>query len=208
MKTFIKNLLLLPALIACLGLIPAGRVRAQTFTTLHNFTATSGASPYNNSDGSNPDAGLILSGNTLYGTASVGGSSGNGTVFAVKTDGTGFTTLHSFSALTSITYGTNGDGRYPRAGLILSGNTLYGTASSGGSSGFYGTAFRVNTNGTGFANLHNFTSPSGSGGLYGTNSDGALPYGGLILSGVWRRQFRSWHGIQVRHRRHGFYTLA
>jgi uncharacterized delta-60 repeat protein len=183
MKTFIKNLLLLPALIACLGLIPAGRVRAQTFTTLHNFTATSGASPYNNSDGSNPDAGLILSGNTLYGTASVGGSSGNGTVFAVKTDGTGFTTLHSFSALTSITYGTNGDGRYPRAGLILSGNTLYGTASSGGSSGFYGTAFRVNTNGTGFANLHNFTSPSGSGGLYGTNSDGALPYGGLILSG-------------------------
>ena len=40
---------------------------------------------------------LILSGNTLYGTASSGGSSGDGTVFAVNTDGTGFTTLHSFT---------------------------------------------------------------------------------------------------------------
>ena len=49
-----------------------------------------------NSDGANPYAGLILSGNTLYGTASDGGSSGNGTVFAVNTDGTGFTNLHSF----------------------------------------------------------------------------------------------------------------
>ena len=28
-----------------------------------------------------------------------GGSSGNGTVFAVNTDGTGFTNLHSFTAL-------------------------------------------------------------------------------------------------------------
>ena len=41
-------------------------------------------------------SGLILSGNTLYGTARSGGSSGNGTVFALNTDGTGFTNLHSF----------------------------------------------------------------------------------------------------------------
>ena len=52
-----------------------------------------------------------------------GGSSGNGTVFAVNTDGTGFTNLHSFYCC------TNSDGAYPYAGLILSGNTLYGTAS-------------------------------------------------------------------------------
>ena len=51
------------------------------------------------SDGSYPYAGLILSGNTLYGTTIDGGSSGNGTVFAVNTDGTGFTNLHSFTAL-------------------------------------------------------------------------------------------------------------
>ena len=74
MKTYIINLFLLPALVAGLGLIPAGRATAQTFTNLHSF---------NYSDGVRPTAGLILSGNTLYGTAIVGGSSGQGTVFSL-----------------------------------------------------------------------------------------------------------------------------
>src|SRR6266478_5688774 len=84
-----------PALIAVLNLITVCRMTAQTFTTLHSFTATSTNSSghYTNSDGSSPCAGLILSGNTLYGTAAYGGSPGYGTVFAVNTDGTGFTTL-------------------------------------------------------------------------------------------------------------------
>jgi uncharacterized repeat protein (TIGR03803 family) len=99
MKTYIKNLLLLPALIAGLGLIPTGRMTAQTFTNLHTFTATSGSPPYGNSDGARPYAGLISSGNIVYGTAQDGGSSGNGTVFAVNINGTGFTNLHSFKAL-------------------------------------------------------------------------------------------------------------
>ncbi len=86
-------------------------------------------------------------------------------MFAVNTNGTGFTTLYSFSAL-----GTNSDGTGPYGGLILSGNTLYGTAYAGASLGF-GTVFAVNTDGTGFRNLHSFTW-----------SDGALPYGGLVLS--------------------------
>src|SRR5260370_34822433 len=55
------------------------------FTTLYNFTG--------GSDGANPTAGVILSNNTLYGTASVGGGSGAGTVFAVNSDGTGFSNL-------------------------------------------------------------------------------------------------------------------
>jgi uncharacterized repeat protein (TIGR03803 family) len=164
MKTYIINLFLLPLLIAGLGLIPASRVTAQTFTTLHSFTATTSDYPYINSDGAYPFAGLILSGNTLYGTAHGGGSLGWGTVFAVHTDGTGFTTLHNF---------TGGDDGYgPRAGLILSSNTLYGTAAEGGSPGD-GTVFAVHTDGTGFTTLHNFTG----------GSDGFLPVAGLILSG-------------------------
>src|SRR5665213_136629 len=178
MKTKIKNLFLLPALIAGLNLIPAGRVTAQTFTTLHTFTATD-FNTGTNSDGATPIGGLILSGNTLYGTAAGGGSSGNGTVFAVQTNGTGFTNLYSFTA-TSGGYSTNSDGAYPRAGLILSGNTLYGTAEGGGSSG-NGTVFAVSTNGTGFTNLYSFTALSD--GYYGTNSDGTIPEAGLILSG-------------------------
>ena len=94
------------------------------FTNLYSFTG--------GSDGANPFAGLILSSNTLYGTASDGGSSYNGTIFAINTDGTGFTTLWNFTG--------GSDGAGPWAGLILSSNTLYGTAQEGGSSG-WGTVF-------------------------------------------------------------------
>ena len=69
MKTCIRNPFPLPALIAVLGLILAGRVAAQTFTTLHNFVG---------SDGENPQAGLIISGNTLYGACDSGGGAGIG----------------------------------------------------------------------------------------------------------------------------------
>ena len=169
MNTFNKNLFLLPALLAVLSLLPAGRVTAQTFTTLYYFTATHTNSfgVYTNGDGANPQAGLmILSGNTLYGTAYQGGSSGRGTVFAVNTDGTGFTNLHSLGG---------SDGAQPRAGLLLSGSTLYATTA--------GTVFAVNTDGTGFTNLHSFAATSiNSSGVY-TNSDGAYPRGELILSG-------------------------
>src|SRR5216683_597415 len=125
MKTGYKDLFVLPVLIAGLALIPVGRVTAQTFTTLHSFTG---------SDGANPSAGLITnsSGNTLYGTAGGGGSSGPSTVFAVRTDGSGFTNLHRFTPI-SAPYYTNSDGAVPLAGLILTGNTLYGTADLGGS---------------------------------------------------------------------------
>jgi uncharacterized repeat protein (TIGR03803 family) len=143
------------------------------FTNLHSFTAThtNSAGVYTNSDGADPEGGLVLSGNTLFGAARYGGSSGAGTVFAINTNGTGFTILHSFTAGV-VYYGTNSDGANPAAGLILSGNTLYGTASAGGNSG-HGTLFAIKTDGTGFTNLHSF-----SGG-----SDGANPQAGLVLSG-------------------------
>jgi uncharacterized repeat protein (TIGR03803 family) len=155
------------------GTVFAVNTDGTGFRTLHSFTA--GAS-----DGAWPN-GLILSGNTLYGTANQGGISGSGTVFAFNTDGTGFTTLHSFAALAFNSSGnyTNSDGSGPSAGLILSGNTLYGTANGGGSSG-NGTVFAVNTDGSGFTNLYNFTPASGPS---STNSDGVYPVGGLILSG-------------------------
>src|SRR5208282_3069976 len=84
---------------------------------------------------------LILSGGTLFGTAQYGGTNGYGAVFAVNTNGSNFTTLYSFTA-TSGSNHTNGDGAYPYAGLILSGNTLYGTAVGGGSGG-NGTVFSL-----------------------------------------------------------------
>jgi uncharacterized repeat protein (TIGR03803 family) len=206
MKMRIKYPFLLTALITWLGLIPAGQVRAQSFTTLYSFTAKDGAginglilsgntlygtgvgtvfavntdgtgftnlySFTGGSDGANPSGSLIFSSNTVYGTAAFGGISqgvsGDGVVFKVNTDGTGFATLHSFTAQD---YGTNSDGAYPWAGLVLSGNTLYGTASHGGGSG-RGTVFAVNTDGTGFTTLYSFTG----------GGDGGEPAAGLILS--------------------------
>jgi uncharacterized repeat protein (TIGR03803 family) len=77
---------------------------------------------------------LVLSGSTLYGTTESGGGSGQGTVFKLNTDGTGYATLYSFTG--------GDDGANPQAGLILSDNTLYGTAQKGGSSG-QGTVFSL-----------------------------------------------------------------
>jgi uncharacterized repeat protein (TIGR03803 family) len=153
------------------GTVFAIQPDGASFTNLHALTASDGAEPY---------AALILSGDTLYGTTSgVGnyGTNGNGTVFAIKTNGTGYTNLYSFTALDR-TYYTNRDGQSPRGSLVLSGSTLYGTAIYGGSSG-KGTVFAVNTDGTGFTNLHSFNGPSGS----STNNDGNAPWGGLVLSG-------------------------
>jgi uncharacterized repeat protein (TIGR03803 family) len=99
-------------------------INGTGFTNLHHFTATSGAA-LTNSDGATPEGGLVLAGDTLFGTTYVGGSSGQGAIFAVNTDGTGFTNLHSFTAGTgSYPFITNSDGIRPESGLLLSGDTL------------------------------------------------------------------------------------
>jgi uncharacterized repeat protein (TIGR03803 family) len=74
----------------------ATHLPAQTFTTLHSFW-TSFAPSGSNSDGAYPVADLTLSGDTLYGTTGQGGSSNNGVIFAVNTDGSGFRILHDCS---------------------------------------------------------------------------------------------------------------
>jgi uncharacterized repeat protein (TIGR03803 family) len=145
------------------------------FTNLYSFTGTYG--------GWSPNPRLILSGNTIYGTMQDGGTNGTGFIFAINTDGTGFTDLYDFTGTPPRTI-TNSDGVDPDPGLVLSGNTLYGTTHGGGSSGS-GTVFAINTDGTGFTNLYNFTATQGvvpSSGE-GANSDGACPMGPLILSG-------------------------
>src|SRR5438552_195994 len=76
MKTGTKNLFLLTVLIAALGLIPAGRVTAQTFTTLHGFTVLEGAAPDDN---------LILWMNMLYGRQRTAAGRGDGARFSPLT---------------------------------------------------------------------------------------------------------------------------
>ena len=124
---------------------------------------------FNGSNGEMLEAGLTLSGSTLYGTAYYGGAgysgangSGDGTVFSLPITGGTPTVLVSFN-------GPNG--RYPSAGLILSGNTLYGTTENGGT---FGTVFSVPVTGGTPTVLASFTS---------NGIDGAWPSAGLTLSG-------------------------
>jgi uncharacterized repeat protein (TIGR03803 family) len=146
------------------------------FTRIHDFSASAydpSSGSETNGDGASPQAALVLSGNTLYGTASHGGSGGQGTVFKLGTNGSGFAVLHNF---------TNSDGSDPSAELMLSDRMLYGTTEAGGS-GNEGTVFQIGTDGTGFSTLHVFPATVSDGFGNYTNSDGAEPYGGLILSG-------------------------
>jgi uncharacterized repeat protein (TIGR03803 family) len=159
---------ILPWLVAVLSFLLPGLATAQTCTALYDFTATPSFIPRTNSDGSIPQAGLLLAGTTLYGSASGGGASGNGTLFKLNLDGSGFANLHNFTDSIS---GMNSDGYSPMSGLILSGNTLYGSANSGGTSGD-GTLFKINTDGSGFATLHNFI-----------GTDGRYLAAGLVVSG-------------------------
>jgi len=151
------------ALAAGLGIIASRPLAAQTFTTLYNFSTVAGVYRWSgtNNDGGVPVATLALSGNSLYGTAAVGGTTANGTVFAVNTDGSGFTNLHNFTG--------TGDGSSPYAPLISSGSVLYGTAYYGSSEGGgNGTVFSLNVDGTGFTNLATLGGPQGLT-LSGTN---------------------------------------
>ena len=130
------------------------------YQTLYSFGA-------NASDGIQPDAGLILSqdGSKLFGDTYQGGSSNEGTVFSIGTDGSGYQILHSFDG---------SDGYSPQGALALSpdGTTLFGMASQGGSG--IGTVFSIKTDGTGFQVLHNFGD--------GSNGDGTAPVGSLSFS--------------------------
>ncbi len=126
------------------------RVGPAGYADLYDFTGVNGATPY---------SGPVAAGNLLYGVTYQGGTNGAGTIFRLRTDGQDYANLYSFSPAS----GANTDGEHPYdfTGLILTGNTLYGTTSGGGRGG-QGTVFTLNTNGTGFTVLHSFAYTDGA----------------------------------------------
>ena len=88
-----------------------------------NGTLTTLAS-FDRANGSYPEGGVMLSGNTVYGTATGGGAYGDGAIFSVPTTGGNPTLIGSFN-------GVNGSAPY--GSLAMSGGFLYGTTYSGGS---------------------------------------------------------------------------
>ena len=142
------------------GTLFSMNIDGSGFGLLHSFTG--GAS-----DGYFPVGSLTLSDSKLYGMTQRGGSDGNGSLFSMNTDGSGYSLLHSFAGGTS-------DGASPHGSLTLTGSILYGMTAGGGSSNNPGVLFRMNADGSGYTLLHNFT---------GGATDGSNPSGSLTLSG-------------------------
>jgi uncharacterized repeat protein (TIGR03803 family) len=97
-------------------------------TVLHNFAAGT-------SDGENPSAGIVLdSAGNIYGTTTVGGAFGLGTVYRIGKKGKEIV-LHSFDGA---------DGQYPFGSLVQNPRTtvLIGTTQNGGTSGS-GTVWEI-----------------------------------------------------------------
>lgn len=130
------------------------------FAVLHSF---SGAS-----DGKYPMSGVIQgSDGALYGTASEGGATGNGTVFKLNTDGSGYVVLHQFA-------GAQTDGAFPLGELAedLGGNALFGTTYAGSSgTNNQGTIFKIGLDGGSYSTVYSFAYPSKA---------GAKPITGLV----------------------------
>jgi len=122
------------------------------------------------SDGENPQGGLILnpSGN-LYGTTTLFGPGGGGTVFELMPANDGFT----FSTLYGL--GSPGGGPMEKLTMDAAGN-LYGTTYAGGNY-FYGSVFKLTPSSGGwtYTSLHDFC----KGGL--PCSDGAHPISGIVI---------------------------
>lgn len=140
-----------------------------------NFVASHSFS--NAPNAANPQGELAAAGNGLFSTSFGGGSNGVGTVFVTQTNG-GVSVLRSFSGVYPHT-ATNSGGASPTALLAISGDKVYGTATAGGTAA-NGSIFSLTTNGATFSVLHNFSILDSQ---TGTNADGAVPWGGLILSG-------------------------
>ena len=115
-------------------------------------------------DGAQPLNGVVFdAAGNFYGTTSLGGADGSGTVFEVKRSGKKWieSVIHSFK------------GANPVAGVILDAHgNLYGTTSFGGPAGD-GVVFKLSRSGSGWKEtvLYDFLG----------GSDGQYPVGGLVF---------------------------
>jgi uncharacterized repeat protein (TIGR03803 family) len=119
---------------------------------------------------------LAVDNGVLYGSTTLGGASGLGTVFKLNEDGSGYTVLHHFN-------GTDGGG--PAYALMQgTDGALYGTTVGGGAGGV-GTVYKLHKDGSAYTVLHSFSTTGGDGqwphatlvrgcdgALYGTTLEG------------------------------------
>lgn len=139
---------------AVFGVDPDG----TDFTVLHTFSRT---------DGLTPRVAVTEGSDTrLYGVTSQGGSSGQGVLFRVGRDGTGYEVLHTFLS-------SEGDGWMPEGRVLeATDGWLYGTTQCGGAEDV-GTIYKVRKDGSDYSVLH---------ALRYTRQESGSPMAGLVES--------------------------
>ena len=152
-------------------LSPPQSGESWTYNRLYSFGARGG------NDGLSPAAGVVIdSSGNLYGTTTVGGDFGQGTVFQLSLSQGQWneSILHNFA-------GGTGDGANPQAALVLdTAGNLYGTTFAGGGQGCSigcGTVFQLLPTERGQWVERHFSFP-------GSNQLGAQPASALLLSGT------------------------
>lgn len=147
------------------GLLFKFNPATRAFSQLRSFDGTDGDQVFN---------GLAVDGTRLYGVGKFGGDHGDGTLFAINTDGGGFEVLHHFNV-------DAGTGHHPHSAPVLVGNVLYGTAFHGGDYTGAGVLYRYPLPSGPYEVWHSFSPATGrhptgqllplDGWLYGTASD-------------------------------------
>jgi uncharacterized repeat protein (TIGR03803 family) len=146
---------------------------SNTITTLTSFA--------NTADGVQPIGGVALdSAGDIFGTAPVGGSNEDGTIYELSKGSSITIPLASFTQAT---------GAIPKSSLVMdSKGNLFGTTSTGGANND-GTLFELPAGSSTIVPLVSFTSPEGSAGilcdangdLFGTTFDGGANHAGSVF---------------------------
>jgi len=139
------------------GVVFSVAANGSSYTNLHHFGPGT-------ANGSEPCDSLVGDGTWLYGMTRHGGTADDGVIYRIGPDGSGYAQLHSFDM------SSDANGAVPEGSLLRVAGTLYGMARYSGANN-QGAIFKIGTNGTGYAHLHDFA---------GGTSDGGRPFGELI----------------------------
>jgi uncharacterized repeat protein (TIGR03803 family) len=160
-----KRAYLLVMMVLLMGIRP---LMAQ-ITDLHDFSFNS--NPYGN---------VTVSGCKLFGSSNQGGKNGFGYFFSVNKDGSGFKDIWDCNDTGSVIGNSNGG--YPYGDVTVIGNKLYCFNEDGGAFG-YGNIFRIDSDGKGYKDLHDFNDTTGANMMMGAltrvgNKFYGMTYGG------------------------------
>ncbi len=140
----------------------------STYANLLDFDGSNGSAPEANS--------FYYDGTFLYATTPYGGTYDNGVMFKMMPDGSGYAKLFDFQS--------NVTGSQPSGHFISDGTYLYATTAAGGAGNYYGSAFKILPDGTGYTNLYTFNGYNGSASYSSFISDGTYLYSMMNSGGT------------------------